>query len=207
MKFWLMAILALLLVVFAACGGDDDDGSGDSSDETAASATDDGDETAEATDEPDVEETDEPQETVAPDNGGGDLAINPCELVTSEEAAEAIGGATEEPVLDPNIGENFSQCLWRIEGGTELDEALIVQVRADSSSEDYAETLDENCPEALGEPVHVSGVGDAANECIALIVLSGEVIFAVTVLSGTGDIEAELAKQEELAQTIIGRLP
>ena len=195
----LLAALCLALMVLAACGGDDDDASDDpDTDATATAEADEGEN--EATDEPEATEDNEPTDAPEPVSGG----IDACELITNEEAAAVIGGATDEPVSS-QIGENFNQCLWRIQGGGDLDAAVVVQAAPDKSAEDYEEQVADTCPEGILDPNPVAGIGDAANECIALIVLSGDVIFAVTIL--TDDIDAAVADQEELARTIIGRLP
>jgi hypothetical protein len=206
MNHWLTALIAglcALLLLTAACGGDDDDDSADESGDEATSAGetngDDGEATVEA------EETDEAEPTEQSDDGGAPAgAIDACSLITSEEAAEAVGGPVEEPESS-NIGENFHQCLWRIEGGTELDAAVVIQARPDTSPEEYAEVVEENCPEEIGGANPVEGLGDQAVECITVIVLEGDSVVASTVINDEPDAGA--AATLEVAEIAIGRLP
>lgn len=180
-----------LLLFLAACGGDDDDDAADdAADEPRPTAA------SQATEPPagdDEEEEDEP----APSGGG----INACELITAEEAGEALGGPAGQPEQG-SIGEGFSQCLWRIEGGDELSSAIVIQARGDTSRDDFDRLVEENSPEVAGEVIEVEGLGDVAREQVATFVLEGDAMVVVTV---TGEFDT--AKQRELAQLAIGRLP
>jgi hypothetical protein len=197
----LLAIAPVLLL--AACGDDDDDSGDDAGDATtAAAATEDGGDETEPAGETDApEDTDAPADTGSAGGGGGDAA---CALITAEEAAEALGSPVDAP-QSTTIGEGFSQCLWRIEGGGPADNAVVVQYRGDTSADEYAEQVDNNCPEPLGDPVPVSGIGDEAFECVALMVRQGDHMVVVTVVSS--DVDGGLAAQEELAQKALTRLP
>jgi hypothetical protein len=200
--FWPLALaLASALLLLAACGGDDDDDdtSGDVTATGEVQESPEGDDDDDATEAP--EETDEPE---GDDDDGGSFfgGIDACELITAEEAAAVVGGDVDEPQRS-EIGEGFNQCLYRIAGGGEL--AVVVQARADTSPDEYEEQVEENCPEELGGPNPVEGIGDAAHECIGLIVLSGDAMFAITIISD--DADADFANQEELARKIVDRLP
>ena len=132
-------------------------------------------------------------------------AIDACSLLTEEEAGDAVGGATDAP-RSSIIGENFSQCLWRIQGGSELDSALIVQARADTDDDDFERFVDENTPEVIGEVSTIDGLGDKAYQQIPTFVLYGDTMIVVTVLNSE-TVEQQVQRQHDLARAAIGRLP
>jgi hypothetical protein len=138
--------------------------------------------------------------TAAPEAPAG--TIDACSLLTSEEAAAALGG----PVDPPQSGMTgpFSECIWRIEGGTEIDSAVVVQALGGVSADQFEQYVEENTPPELG-PVSTVEAGDKAYEQIALMVRSGDAMVVVTVLSG--DPDGGQSKQLGLAQAAIDRLP
>jgi len=131
--------------------------------------------------------------------------VDACSLLTEAEAADAVGGATDPP-KSSMIGENFSQCMWRIQGGTELGSAVVVQARADTSDDDFERLVDENAPEVMGEVTTIDGLGDKAYQQIATFVLIGEAMVVVTVLNNETPEQQE-QRQQDLARAAIGRLP
>lgn len=131
--------------------------------------------------------------------------VDACSLLTEAEAADAVGGATDPP-KSSMIGENFSQCLWRIQGGTELDSAVVVQARGDTSDADFERLVDENAPEVMGEVTTIDSLGDKAYQQIPTFVLSGEAMVVVTVLNNETPEQQE-QRQQDLARAAIGRLP
>jgi len=141
-----------------------------------------------------------PTETTQPSG-----VIDACSLLTEAEAADAVGGATNPPKSSV-IGENFSQCVWRIQGGTELHSAVIVQARGDTSDDDFERLVDENTPEPVGEVTTIDGLGDKAYQQMATFVLSGEAMVVVTVLNNETPEQQE-QRQHDLARAAIGRLP
>ena len=131
--------------------------------------------------------------------------VDACSLLTEAEAADAVGGATDPPKSSV-IGENFSQCLWRIQGGTELDSAVVVQTRGDTSDDDFDRLVDENAPEVMGEVTTIDGLGDKAYQQLATFVLEGEAMVVVTVLNNETPEQQE-QRQQDLARAAIGRVP
>jgi hypothetical protein len=188
-----MLIIPVCTLAFAilGCGGDDDDdspsGAGTASPEASDAASD----------------TQAPPESAAeaPDAPAG--MIDACSLLTSEEAAAAVGGAVDPP--QSGLAGPFSECLWRIAGGTEVDSAVVVQALGGVSEEQFNQYVEENAPPELGEVTPVEGVGDVAVEQLALFVLDGDAMVVVTVLNG--DPDGGQSKQLGLAQAAVGRLP
>jgi hypothetical protein len=140
--------------------------------------------------------------TIAHETSGN---VDACSLLTEAEAAEAVGGATDPP-KSSMIGENFSQCMWRVQGGTELNSAVVVQARGDTSDDDFERLVDENAPEVMGEVTTIDGLGDKAYQQMATFVLAGEAMVVVTVLNNETPEQQE-QRQQDLARAAIGRLP
>ena len=132
-------------------------------------------------------------------------AVDACSLVAPADAADAVGGATDPP-QSSLIAESFSQCLWRIQGGTELGSLLVVQARGDTSTGDFERLVEENTPEALGEVTPIVDLGDKAYQQMATFVLSGESMVVVTVSNGEA-LDRQQQRQQDLARAAIDRLP
>ena len=132
-------------------------------------------------------------------------AVDACSLLSQAEAADAVGGATNPP-QSSMIGEGFSQCLWRIQGGSEVDSAVVLQARGDTSAEDFERFVEENAPAALGELTPIAGLGDQAFQQMATFVLAGDSMVVVTVLNGE-PLDQQHQRQKALAQAAIDRLP
>ena len=206
----------------ASCGGDDDaasdtaDTAADTADAdvaatdvavTAAAATAD----ATASTEPPgaaeppaaTEPADQaPATTATPEAPAG--AIDACILLTSEDAAAALGGPVDPPI--PGTAGPFSQCIWRIAGGTELDSAAIaVQALGGVSPDQFAQLVEEYAPAELGPVEPVAGVGDEAYQQDGLMVRSGDAMVVVTVIST--DPAGDRARQVSVAQAAVARLP
>lgn len=137
--------------------------------------------------------------TPGPQSSG---TVDACALITADEAAATLGGAVDPPIAS-QIGEGFAQCLFRIAGGTDVDPAVVIQARDDTSPDDFKRLVEENAPEELGEVTSISGLGDVAYEQMATFVLSGDRMVVVTVISESGD---DSASQQMLANKAIDRL-
>jgi hypothetical protein len=189
----------VLLLALAGCGGDDDSSgttAGAHVATTARSAP-----SAESSAAADgTTETTAPVTTARVAPAG---MIDACSLVTSEEAAAALGGPVDPP--KPGFAGSFSECLWRIEGGTEMDSAVVVHALGGVSRDQFEQHVEENAPPELGPVEPVSGVGDIAYQQIALFALAGDAMVVVTVLSN--DPDGGESQQVALAQAAIGRLP
>ena len=181
-----------LVLAMVSCGGDDDAG-GTNSAPTVSTAS------PAATDA--TSGTQAPEAIATPDAPAG--MIDACSLLTSEEAAAAVGGPVDPP--ESGLAGPFSECLWRIEGGTDVDSAVVVQALGGVSEDQFEQYVEENAPSELGPVEPVSGVGDRAYEQLALFVLSGDTMVVVTVLSG--DPDGGQSKQLGLAQAAIARVP
>ena len=131
--------------------------------------------------------------------------VDACSLLTDAEVAEALGGSSNPP--QPSmLKENISQCMWRIQGGSQLDSAVVVQARGDTSDDDFERLVKENAPEVAGELLPIDGLGDKAYQHIATFVLSDDSMVVVTVI-GNDTIEQTEQKQQDLARAAIQRLP
>lgn len=137
----------------------------------------------------------------APPAGG----VDACSLLTEADVAGAVGGATNPPESS-TVGENFSQCLWRIKGGTPLDNAVVLQARGGTSKDDFERFVEENTPEVVGAVTPIPGLGDKAYQQMATFVLSGDSMVVVTVLNNDPPEQQEQT-QHELARAAIARLP
>jgi hypothetical protein len=137
--------------------------------------------------------------------GAGAGEIDACSLITDQEAQAAVGGATDPPKAS-RIGEGFSQCQWRIRGGTALDSSVVLQARADTSDADFDRFVEQNAPKIAGELVPIAGLGNKAYQHIATFVLSGDAMVVVTVVNKESMEQAE-QRQQDLARAAIGRLP
>jgi hypothetical protein len=132
-----LAAAALL----GACGGDDDEPS--SGGEAAAEET----SAEETTTEAAADDADEPA-------GGGELAA--CDLITADEAEEAIGKPVE--LDDQGSNSTFSVCTYQSEAG----DNFILSVAFGAGSAAYESSVDA-LPAATGsKPEEVSGLGDQA---------------------------------------------
>ena len=192
-----ISIGALVLAV-ASCGDDDDAASGTTADTEVAATS-----GAIASTEPPASTngaSETQATTAAPEAPAG--TIDACSLLTSEEAAQALGGPVDPP--QSGLAGPFSECLWRIEGGTEIDSAVVVQALGGVSADQFEQYVEENTPHELG-PVSTVDAGDEAYEQVALMVRSGDAMVVVTVLSG--DPDGGQSKQLGLAQAAIDRLP
>jgi hypothetical protein len=182
-----IAVCAFTLAI-AGCGDDDDAPTGAGTDPPAA--------------------TDGASDTQAPSSateapGAPAGMIDACSLLTSEEAAAAVGGPVDAP--QSGLAGPFSQCLWRIAGGTEIDSAVVVQALGGVSEDQFNQYVDENTPPELGEVTPVEGVGDVAVEQVALFVLDGDAMVVVTVINDEPD--GGQSKQLGLAQAAVAKLP
>jgi hypothetical protein len=123
-------------------------------------------------------------------------------LVTADEAADALGSPVDEPERS-SIGEGFSECIYRVKGGTQFDSAVAIQARGDTSRDDFERLVKENAPEELGEVKTISGLGDAAYYQVATFALKGDAMVVITVISDANDE----AKQKDLAEKALEQLP
>lgn len=152
--FRLLALLTIGVALFATACNSDDDPEGPSGDSPAASATTDPNAT---TSDPDASAT---SEGAAGSNPDGEDGINPCSLVTKEEAEAALG----KPVADAERPEVAQGLICQFVGSEGADvwqlQILVTQTgSAESMTSAFA-----SARESIAEtnPEDVSGIGDEA---------------------------------------------
>ena len=190
-----LALTAIMtLSVAAGCGGDDDGGGDAVADPTSAGAPD-ATGAAGATEAPDA--TGVPGDTEAPAPADpGDGSLDPCSLVTSDEAAAVLGDEPGEPTNVDAGG--VGACTYRLADGS-----AAVQINVERGD---ADTFLSQISEGRGE--ELDGVGDAAvaNETLGQVtVVKGDVRFAVFVSLADGE-KTDLDTLFVLATTAVGRL-
>jgi hypothetical protein len=132
--------------------------------------------------------------TGAPEAEAGD---DPCSLVTAEVVAAAFGASSAS--LEPGGG-----CSFTIVDGVAPGVGVL-----DYGSSSQWDGVKSGFEENRGGVTEVPGIGDEAfypndvGPSYELVVRSGDVIFEVLVLTGSGGPEVEAAIQE-LARTIAG---
>ncbi|MBA3802926.1 MAG: DUF3558 family protein [Acidimicrobiia bacterium] len=190
---WRLALTAVVVMsVAAGCGGGDEGGdavvdpTSDAPDATDAAG---------ATEAPDA--TDVPGDTEAPAPADpGDGSLDPCSLVTSDEAAAVLG---DEPAEPTNVDAGgVGACTYRLADGS-----AAVQINVERGD---ADTFLSQISEGRGE--ELDGVGDAAvaNETLGQVtVVKGDVRFAVFVSLADGE-KTDLDTLFVLATTAVGRL-
>lgn len=190
MKRTSFAIALTVVALTAACGGGDDSSAGDrrtdSTTESGAST----DSTAGAG----GASSDSVAAPGAP-TGSGDDSLDPCSLVTSDEAAEVLGDKPDKPT-DVQAGD-VSACTYRLPDGSAA--VQINMQRGDDA------TFESQVAELSGEAV--DGVGDKAlvNATVGQIsVVKGDVLFAIFVSLGNGE-RPDSATLVELGKAAAGR--
>jgi hypothetical protein len=202
----LTAVLILvavgLLALAAACksGGDGGDSTGDQG-------------------TPSEQETKPPADDGADDgddggdDGGAGLEVDPCELVTKEDAAALLGGTVPEPERQ-TVGP-FESCFYT---GSGIFDFVQAQVGSDVWTEsEFDDSIQSSVDFIDIEADSVSGLGDKAYWLEGILwVLDGDVAFNLWVsneaLSDPDKDESVLQEEAlavttELAETVLGRLP
>ena len=178
--------LAALVLVLAACGGG---GGGNSS---AAPATS-GPTQATATEAPAAS-------TEPAGGGGGGSAADVCGLVTPDELAKIFNlpSVKTTVLLGPP-----DTCTVEAEDGTSL--AAWVLTRVESAAAPVYDAM-------MGDPsaIQVSGIGDKAAHVqnTGLLVLKGDALLSIGLMTGVGDLSEEEQRQlaEKLATIAAGRM-
>lgn len=153
-RLWLLTGVAVagLALVLSACGGDDDDDDSGSSAPTVTEEDDGGDGQATATDEP----------------SDGDFSgkVDPCELITSDDAKEFLDVPVSE--AERSGSGTYNVCTYNAEDPLQF-RFLIVQVRDDVSKSEFENerTVSEG---AIGSSFQgLDGVGDSAYDIGGLL--------------------------------------
>ncbi len=192
---WRLALTAIVtLSVAAGCGGDDDGGGDAAADPTSAGVPD-ATGAAGATEAPDA--TDVPGDTEAPAPADpGDGSLDPCSLVTSDEAAAVLGDEPGEPTNVDAGG--VGACTYRLADGS-----AAVQINVERGD---ADTFLSQISEGRGEELDDVGDAAVANETLGQVtVVKGDVRFAVFVSLADGE-KTDLDTLFVLATTAVGRV-
>ena len=184
----LRALAALLLLalsglfLLAACGGDNEESTGTPSGTQAPAAT--GSPAAE--------------ETSAPQASGGE--IDPCALVTKEEAEAIVGESLDEPVV--TITELLASCLYSTPDFDSVSVDVLIYDREDDAKSGFQLAID------INDYPEVEGIGDQAYDSRPIgdiTVLKGKYELSVDVSVEGGDADFETAK--DVAAKAVDRLP
>ena len=200
---FLLALSGLLLL--AACGGDDEDEStGTPSGTRAPAATQTttgtqapaGTQSAEATESPAAEATQ--TATAAPQASGGE--IDPCALVTKEEAEAIIGESLGDPL--ETITELLASCLYSTPDFDSVNVDVLIYDDEDQAEGGFELALD------INDYPEVEGIGDRAYDSRPIgdiTVLKGKYELSVDVSVEGGEADFETAK--DVAAKAVDRLP
>lgn len=185
----LTAIVAM--TVAAGCGGDDD--AGDVAEPTSTGAPD-------ATEAPDDTQATAGTEVETSDTSTskpvGDGSLDPCSLVTADEAAAVLGAEPGEPTNVDAGG--VSACTYRLPDGS-----AAVQINLERGD---ADTFLSQISEGRGEKLDDVGDAAVANETLGQVtVVKGDVRFAIFVMLAGGE-KTDVDTLFVLATTAVGRL-
>lgn len=138
--------------------------------------------------------------TVAPDAS----EIDPCDLVTADEAEEVLG----EPVTDGERGATppYESCTYNVE--SVAVKFVLVQVRTDVSLDEFRSSIEDASDFLDEEPEMVDGVGDAAYVLAGLLYAhDGDTEIVMSVVLGVGDENSDevLEAEKDLAITALDR--
>jgi hypothetical protein len=197
---FLLALSGLLLL--AACGGDDDEETtGTPSGTRTPAATASAGETQtpaetqsrEATASPAAEET----ATTAPQASGGE--IDPCALVTKEEAEAIVGESLDEPLV--TVTELLVSCLYSTPDFDSVNVDVLIYDDEDQAEGGFELALD------INDYPEVEGIGERAYDSRPIgdiTVLTGKYELSVDVSVGDGEADFETAK--DVAAKAVDRL-
>jgi hypothetical protein len=190
----LLALSGLLLLT--ACGGDDEEATGTPSGTRAPAAT----QTTTGTQAPAETAVAEATQTAttAPQTSGGD--IDPCALVTKEEAEAIIGESLDEPVV--TITELLVSCLYSTPDFDSVNVDVLIYDDEDQAEGGFELALD------INDYPEIEGIGERAYDSRPIgdiTVLEGKYELSVDVSVGDGEADFETAK--DVAAKAVGRLP
>jgi hypothetical protein len=190
---FLLALSGLLLM--AACGGDDDEeATGTPSGTRTPAATTAGTQAPAETASPQAEET----ATAAPQTSGGE--IDPCDLVTKEEAEAIIGESLDEPTV--TITELLVGCLYSTPDFETVNVDVLIYDDEDQAESGFELALD------INDYPEVEGIGERAYDSRPIgdiTVLKGKYELSVDVSVDDGEADFETAK--DVAAKAVDRLP
>ena len=188
------ALVPLLLVAIsplAACGGDDGD------DDTAG-----GEPSSEVTAEEDDTAGDEPSSEVTAEEDETDAPSGPCELLSTDEVAAAVGSPVKEgtALSGPAVtGGTFDTCAWQSDDPTSPADTATVTIYPNAAAADSARTDDSE---------DVAGIGDKAFTIAfaGIWFYEGERSYFVQWYAFSHTDEENLPKSEALAKAFVEAL-
>jgi hypothetical protein len=195
----LLALFGLLLL--AACGGgDDEEPTGTRT--PAATQTAAGTQKPAETASPEAEETAtaEAEETATPAPQTSNGKIDPCALITKDEAEAVIGESVDEPLV--TITEILAACLYSTPDFRTVNVDVLIYDNADDAESGFQLAVDINDYPAI------EGIGDRAYDSRPIgdvTVLIGKYELSVDV--GVDDADADFETAKELAAQAVDRLP
>ena len=194
-----LSFLALSgLLLLAACGGDDEESTPSATGTPAAAATQTpaGTSAAEETQTPAGEETQISGATPEPSAG----EIDPCALVTKEEAEAIVGESLGDPLV--TITELLATCLYSTLDFDSVYVGVLIYDSEDNAEGGFEVALD------INDYPEVEGIGDRAYDSRPLgdiTVLKGKYELSVDVSVEDTDADFETAK--DVAAKAVDRLP
>ena len=193
----------VVVLLLAACGGNGEESTAPAGGTQAATQT------------PAESPATTPAATEEPGGDGGQVSgeIDPCDLVTQEEAETLVGHSLPEP--DKRTVGPFDSCMY---SGASLVDLVQVQVGSDVWSEsEFDDSMVEGAKMFDIEAKPVSGLGDKAYWLEGILwVLKGDVAFNLMVSNAEltdPEKDDEVLQQEALAVTtdlakkVLERLP
>ena len=191
----LLALAGLLLL--AACGGDDEEATGTPGGTQAPAVTPTAAGTTVGATETAVAEATQTA-TTAPQASGGD--IDPCALVTKDEAEAIIGESLGDPLV--TITELLVSCLYSTPDFDSVNVDVLIYDDEDQAEGGFELALD------INDYPEIEGIGERAYDSRPIgdiTVLNGKYELSVDVSVGDGEADFETAK--DVAAKAVGRLP
>jgi hypothetical protein len=184
------------LLLLAACGGDDDESTGTPSGTRAPAAT----QTTTGTQAPSETESPAAEETAtaAPQASAGE--IDPCALVTKEEAEAIIGESLDDPLV--TITELLASCLYSTPDFQSVNVDVLIYDSEDNAEGGFELALD------INDYPEVEGIGERAYDSRPIgdiTALEGRYELSVDVSVQGDDTDFETAK--DVAAKAVDRLP
>jgi hypothetical protein len=189
-----LALFGVLLL--AACGGDDDESTATPSGTRAPAAT----QTTAGTQAPAGTASTAAEETAtaAPQASGGE--IDPCALVTKEEAEAIVGESLDDPLV--TITELLASCLYSTPDFKSVNVDVLTYENEDQAEGGFELALD------INDYPEVEGIGERAYDSRPIgdvTALEGRFELSVDVSVQGDDTDFETAK--DVAAKAVDRLP
>jgi hypothetical protein len=200
----LSAALALFgLLLLAACGGGDDEETTDTR-TPAATQPAAGTQSPAETASPEAEETATPEaeESATPTAQVSNGELDPCALITKQEAEAIIGESVDDPLV--TITELLASCLYSTPDFRTVNVDVLTYDNENDAESGFQLAIDINNYPAI------EGIGDRAYDSRPIgdiTVLIGKYELSVDVGVSSSDSDADFETAKELAIQAVDRLP